>query len=482
MHSGSRSCLFNVWTCNCLLVLMVYSVNTYNIACQHSYSGYSLSCRFSYIKDNKSLTNDLPKDFANYTKFITELSFESSNLTTIPNDTFNLFPNLDTLVSHADIQTLTRKTFLNARKLVMLNFGFNNRVMELEKHLFQYVPTLEYIDLANNDIGAVADEAFHGLSHLKTLLLETNSIEILTNATFYGAENLQFLDLSQNQIFEIENGTFAHLSKLKSLKLNQNQIDLLQANIFDGLGSIERLDLSTNLIAVIEDGVFDKLINLKLLELGFNQLTTLPESILDGLPSLSTLFLASNGLQNINFLNSTRLKMLDLSYNPLTTLESNAFSDVMNLKSLELRGCNLESLEDDQFVEQIHLELLDLSENNLSSIDLMVFDPLDNLRFLKLEASEMSAVANLTELKNLMPSINFINLSRNDIDCDTVHEYIDYFKQNNIDYEFGRVIEDWCQLEPFSKYLNVYELSHAQFIEKRAQVNKSDDVNDKNNF
>lgn len=473
MYSGSRSCL--------LIVLIIYSVNSYKIACQHDHAGYSLSCRFSHIEDNKTLTNDLPKDFANYTKFITELAFEMSNLTTIPSDTFNLFPNLETLVSHADIQMVTRKTFHNARRLVMLNFGFNNRLTRLETRLFKYASTLEYIDMGDNEIAAVEDEAFHGLSHLKTLYLEENSIEILTNATFHGAQNLQFLSLSRNQIFEIGNGTFARMSKLKNLLLNGNQIDSL-ANLFDGLDSIERLDLSINLIAVIEDGVFDKLKNLKVLELGFNRLTTLPESIFDGLPNLSTLFLASNGLQNIDYLNSTRLKMLDLSYNPLTTLESNAFSDVLNLKSLELRGCNLDELADDQFTELIHLELLDLSENNLSSMELTVFDPLDNLQILKLEATQMTDVANFTEMKNLMPAISFINLSHNNIDCDTVYEIIEYFKQNNIHYDFGEEIEEWCEIEPFSKYIQVYELSHAEFIETSTQADKSDDVHDQNNL
>lgn len=459
---------------------MVYSVNSYGISCRHAQKGYSLSCGFSYIDNNKSLTNDLPEDFANYTKFITDLTFDISNLTTIPNDTFSLCPNLDTLVVHAGIQTLSRKTFLNARRLVMLNLGYNNRLAKLETHLFQYVPTLEYIDFGYNEIAAVEDEAFHGLSHLKTLYLEANSLEILTNATFYGAENLHFLDLSRNQIFEIGNGTFAQLSKLKTLQLNRNQFDSLPANIFDGLHSIERLDLSTNGIAYIEEGVFDELINLKFLELGFNRLTTLPELIFNGLSNLSTLLLVSNGLQNINFLNSTNLKILDLSYNPLTILDPDVFSDMENLKTLELRGCDLTELKDDQFVKQINLELLDLSENNLSSTGLMVFDPLDNLQILKLEANEMTEVANFTELKDLMPSINFINLSGNDIDCDTVIQMVDYFNQNNIDYVFGEEIDVVCQLLPFSsEFTKFFELSHAEVIEKSTQIDKTDDVNDK---
>lgn len=455
-----------------------YPVNSYEIACRHAYRGHSLSCRFNYLDDNKTIAEDMPKDFKIYTKFITELTLGISNLTAIPADTFDELPNLYTLVARADIQTISKDLFLNATKLIMLNFGYNNQLTQLESRLFEYVPTLEYIDIGYNQISIVEDEVFYGLDKLKTLYLEANLIEMLTNGTFVGADNLRILELSKNQIFDIGDGTFANLSKLRILQLNRNQIDSLQSNIFDGLNAIERLDLSVNLISTIEEGVFDKLATLKLLELGFNRLVTMPETIFSGMPNLNTLFLAYNRLRNIEnlFANLTELKILDLSFNPLMTIEPALLSDMAKLTSLEFRGCNLTELQFEHFSAQTSLELLDLSENNLTTIDLMIFDPLDKLQVLKLEANRMSEIANFTEIKRMMPTMNFINLSRNEIDCDTVIEIIDYFKENDIDFEFGEEVDVGCQLLPFrSRNIQAYELSKAELIEQNKLADQSTD-------
>lgn len=166
----------------------------------------------------------MPADFAKYCEYITQVTLGISNLTTIPSDLFTLLPNLHTLTARADIQSISSDQFVNATKLAILDFGFNNRLTILETNLFKFMPQLEYIDFGFNQIADIESMAFDGLFKLKKLYLEANLLSALNNETFYGADNLQLLDLSRNEIAEIDEETFGQLGQLKQLSLSRNQL------------------------------------------------------------------------------------------------------------------------------------------------------------------------------------------------------------------------------------------------------------------
>lgn len=149
----------------------------------------------------------MPSDFRPLAKHISHLTFGISNLTTLPNDTFALMPNVQSLTVRADIQNLTSLSFKDANNLVILNFGYNNRLSTLEARLFKFARAIEYLDLGFNQITEIEDRAFRGLFNLKALFLEANGITVIRNKTFSGAKNLERLDLSRNGITSIESGS-----------------------------------------------------------------------------------------------------------------------------------------------------------------------------------------------------------------------------------------------------------------------------------
>lgn len=451
------------------MCVLINLVHTYEIKCGHGNNVYSLSCRFNYIPDHRRLADDYPSDLANLSEHMTHLTLSISNLTTIPADTFELFPNLETLIVRTDLRTLTKEQLRNATKLAVLNLGFNNALATIESHLFEHVPTLEFIDFAYNQIAEIEEDAFAGLPKAKVLYLDANLIETLANHTFAGAPNLQALHLSQNVIGDIEDTALHGLGQLKRLMLNRNRIERLQRTIFEGLQSVERIDLSVNMISDIEDGAFDGLDNLMLLELAFNRLHTLQDALFDGTPNLISLFLSGNVVDNIEFAfnNLTKLKNLDLSFNPIGYIDPGVFSNMTRLEQLELRGCNLSEIDVELFMEQTNLSLLDLSLNNFSDIDLDAFDTLDKLNFLKLTATGITELGNFTEIKTIMPALRFINLAENIIECPLVRQMVEYFEKNSIEYEFGERIDVECELLPFaSRALQAYQLSKAEIIEE----------------
>lgn len=445
----------------------------YEIKCGHGNNVYSLSCRFNYVPNNRRLSDDYPSDLANLSIHMTHLTLSISNLTTIPADTFDLFPNLQTLVVQADLRTLTKEQFKNATNLAELNLGFNNALTNIESNLFEYVPTLEFIDFAYNQIRNIEENAFAGLLKAKILYLEANLISTLSNNTFSGAPNLVTLHLSRNSIADIDDAALHGLGQLKRLLLNINRIERLQRSLFEELRSIERLDLSVNVISDIEDGTFDGLDKLVVLELAFNRIVTLQDTLFDGAPNLIGLFLSANLIENVEFAfnNLTQLKNLDLTSNPIGYIDPAVFSNVTSLEHLELRGCNLTEIDADFLMEQSNLLLLDLSLNNLTVIDLHVFDVLDKLEFLKLATTGINELGHFTEMKTLLPALRFINLADNPIECPLVLQMVEYFDGNSIEYEFGERIDVECELLPFaSRALQVYELSKAEIIDENQIV------------
>ncbi|KAM3938147.1 adhesion G protein-coupled receptor A3 [Leptodactylus fuscus] len=99
-----------------------------------------------------------------------------------------------------------------------------------------------------------------------TLILNSNKITELRNASFEGLSFLERIDLRNNLISTIEPGAFWGLSSLKRLDLANNRIGCLNADIFKGLPNLVRLNLSGNLFSSLPQGTFASLVALKSLE------------------------------------------------------------------------------------------------------------------------------------------------------------------------------------------------------------------------
>lgn len=441
----------------------------YEIKCTHANNGYSLLCKIHYIEDNVALNATFPDPLRNLTQYMTHLILDVSNITALPSDIFEMFPNVQSLIAHVDLQTLERKQFQNAKKLKVLNLGFNNQLGTLEPNVFTDVPTLEYLDLAFNYIDVVEEKAFIGLKRLKYLYFGGNLIDSLKNDTFRAVPNIELLDLSKNQISEVESRAFSMLKKLQRLHISQNQISRLPRGVFNDLKSIVQIDLSQNAIETIEEGAFSGLTTLRTLEIGFNRIWSMSDTIFADLKNLEGLFLALNSITTIGdrLQHLHKLRNLDLSYNQIFMLEPEVLAHQTKLESLELRSINLTTVEPELFENKTNLILLDLSQNNLTEIDVEMFEPLPELRVLKLELTSIIDL-NYKKLKGILPKLEFVNLAGNELDCDLVVEMVRYFGNNSIEYEFGEPLDVSCELLPFqSQALQAYKLSKAELFDSR---------------
>uniref|UniRef100_A0A8C4R7R7 Adhesion G protein-coupled receptor A2 n=1 Tax=Eptatretus burgeri TaxID=7764 RepID=A0A8C4R7R7_EPTBU len=98
------------------------------------------------------------------------------------------------------------------------------------------------------------------------LILSSNHISRLRNASFYSLSSLQRLDLKSNLISTVEAGAFLGLTKLRKLDLSNNRLGCMNKDTFEGLPNLTRLNLSGNIFTTITEGTFDNLVSLRFLD------------------------------------------------------------------------------------------------------------------------------------------------------------------------------------------------------------------------
>ena len=135
------------------------------------------------------------------------------------------------------------------------------------------------------------------------------------------------LDLAVENITALATGDFAGLTALKTLNLDHNKLTALPDDMFAGLTALKVLYLNDNRLTALPDDVFDGLTALEFLYLGNNELTMLPEDVFAGLTSLKLLYLDNNGLTALPdnvFEPLTALKVLRLQGNPVASFAPEA--------------------------------------------------------------------------------------------------------------------------------------------------------------
>ncbi|XP_016858570.1 leucine-rich repeat-containing protein 53 isoform X1 [Homo sapiens] len=140
---------------------------------------------------------------------------------------------------------------------------------------------LALLSLSRNGIEDVQEDALHGLTMLRTLLLEHNQISSssLTDHTFSKLHSLQVLVLSNNALRTLRGSWFRNTSGLTRLQLDGNQITNLTDSSFGGtnLHSLRYLDLSNNFISYIGKDAFRPLPQLQEVDLSRNRLAHMPD-------------------------------------------------------------------------------------------------------------------------------------------------------------------------------------------------------------
>ncbi|XP_072234641.1 toll-like receptor 22 [Leuresthes tenuis] len=294
----------------------------------------------------------------------------------------------------------------------------DNRIHFIHENAFRSLTSLRILTLSRNRLSCVPS-ATRNLPFLSKLDLSSNNISVLYCYDFDNQTKLTQLSLYQNSIPALEECVFKDLVLLQVLKLQTSQIVKLKGAFRKHLGNLTRLYLNGNKLTAIQPKEFEGLKSLQNLSLHENQIKQLHNNSFFGLTNLLEIQLQSNLIReddiNTGAFNAlTNLRRLDLrdnhfSYKKDTVLTNPPFSNLSHLRELSIpgqhhrlkshlpinflqgltnltlfsaRNIHLTYLHKDTFNYTPNLETLDLSANEFSNLSPQLFLPIQNLKSL----------------------------------------------------------------------------------------------------
>uniref|UniRef100_UPI0009B4D449 LOW QUALITY PROTEIN: nyctalopin n=1 Tax=Monopterus albus TaxID=43700 RepID=UPI0009B4D449 len=211
------------------------------------------------------------------------------------------------------ISYLHTRTFTGLKKLLHLDLSDCN-LFNIPDRIFTEQTALKELLCFQNNFRRIPG-AIRGMENLTHIYLERNKIEAVAYNSLLGLGSLRYLNLQENRINVIHQQAFQDLVRLENFYLNDNllpalpQLDLshfrmlnlggkkltsMSKTWFSDLVELEVLYLDRNQLLYIEEGTFENLTSLITLHLNSNNLTTLPLPVFQPIYFLGHLYLFRN--------------------------------------------------------------------------------------------------------------------------------------------------------------------------------------------
>lgn len=213
-----------------------------------------------------------------------ELHVFGENVTEIPNDIADQFPNATSVCFEFNKITMIPVSLSHLKHLTVLNLGLN-KLKSFPDIKFEH---LEQLHLDRNK-GIVFKPKAELLPRLRVLALNKCAIGKITPDMFM-LPTLQQLDLSDNDFTYIPSGIFRGCNMLCRFIANVCKIEQIAHDAF-GATKLQQIDLRSNKIVVLPDDLFND--SLRTLYLDTNKIEEFPECI-KRLKLLKTLYISDN--------------------------------------------------------------------------------------------------------------------------------------------------------------------------------------------
>ncbi|KFM70553.1 hypothetical protein X975_09457, partial [Stegodyphus mimosarum] len=231
---------------------------------------------------------------------------------------------------------------------------------------------------------------FHELNTLLTLNLSSNEIVNMSYNSFWSQKELNVLDLSSNKLVDIRHEWFKNLHNLRTLIMRQNKLAFLSNLVFSPLSKLHILDLSRNCIKSMGLLTFKGLLNLQFLNISSNNVSELQNGVFRSLESLKTLDISENSFMSIDnvFLHTIHLQTLYMrKLSHFKALTSSSFAGLKEMKSFDLSGSEVVSVNLKTFSHTPNIKHLDLSNMKLTTLQMGTFNNLKKIEIIELKGN-----------------------------------------------------------------------------------------------
>ena len=131
--------------------------------------------------------------------------------------------------------------FANMKKYLVTNSG----VKFIEREDFSAMFKLETLDLSNNAIEEIPEDALFDLSGLVDFFIENNNIKNLSGKLLSFAPEFQRFRASNNSLEILDSSFFSNNPSLKIVSLDNNKLHKIQVD-FNPFGNLKKIDLLNN--------------------------------------------------------------------------------------------------------------------------------------------------------------------------------------------------------------------------------------------
>lgn len=260
----------------------------------------------------------------------------------------------------------------------------------LQPTIFETFVNIEEFSSIESQIKEILPNALDSCKELKMFIIEDTELQVLPEKLFKNCQKLSELTLKA-QLTVLFADTFSGLeNSLENLDLSGNQIMTVTDSYFKGLIRLTSLNLGENEINGFDNAAFNDLTSLVEINLMSNSLTEsmIPGKLFSNLKNLKTLDLRINLIKELNaewFRNLSGLHALDLSRNVIDELPVKVFGALENLKFLYLDDNNLKTLQPEPFERHAGLLVLTVDNNKIQSINSKFFDSFPNIEYFHAE-------------------------------------------------------------------------------------------------
>ncbi|XP_075532845.1 toll-like receptor 2 type-2 isoform X1 [Dermacentor variabilis] len=354
-------------------------------ACMKVRRGLRVLCNATV--DGDALSADISK-LAGFS--LNALILDGVNLTVLPSQYFENLTVTSLSLKNTPLQSTTNGSFQGAKILSTLHMG-GNRLCAIPRGL-QALPTLKILRLPDNYITS--------LENIPPL------------------ENLTELDLSDNLIARLNGSDLRGLGGLKKVLLANNLIHFMSHFIFKSVKHVMFVDLHNNFLTSIFNAFqgLDDIMHTahdsgSKIETGPNYSrtgNTRKYGRPNALVGINEIDLSNNriiGIDKLSTGSTPKLKILRAGDNDISWLSKFGPRNIA-IEKLELRNCNISALRTDTFSQLSELKILDLSYNAIEYIPGSYFHKESKLKYFNIAANKLRSINSTFKATRRMEKLN----------------------------------------------------------------------------